>query len=99
MRGENDICNSDLWRYTAKSAEGHLAYLLFKKAKEEGMTVALNWQDHDSTAELSCRSIFPNSELNRVMLCGGHVVRSHGNNQKEYKTKKVLDKGSIDKYK
>lgn len=33
------------------------------------------------------------------MLCGGHVGRSHGNNLKEYKSKKVLDKGFIDQHK
>lgn len=91
MRGKKlDISDTDLWEGTSKSAEGHMAYLLFKKAKEEGMNVELNWQDQDSTAELSFRSIFPDGELHRVMLCGGHVGRSHGNNLKEYKSKKVL---------
>lgn len=99
MRGSNSISDSDLWEGTSKSAEGQLAQLLFAKAKEEGMNIALNWQDQDSTAEISFRSVFPDSELNREMLCGGHVGRSHGNNLKEYRTKKVLDKGFIDKYK
>ncbi|KXJ07889.1 hypothetical protein AC249_AIPGENE25248 [Exaiptasia diaphana] len=99
MRGRKNICQTDLWEGTSKSAEGHLAYLLFKKAKEEGLNVALNWQDQDSTAEISFRSIFPDRKLNRVILCGGHVGRSYGNNLKEYKAKKVVDKGFIDKHK
>ncbi|XP_031553407.1 uncharacterized protein LOC116290504 [Actinia tenebrosa] len=99
MRGKKSVCDTDLWEGTSKAAEGHLAYLLFKKAKEEGLNIALNWQDQDSTAEKSFRSIFPDGELNRVMLCGGHVGRSHGNNLKEYKGKKVVDKGFIDKHK
>ena len=95
MRGSNNICDTELWEGTSKSAEGHLAYKLFKKAKEEGMVCALNWQDQDSSSGRSFRSIFPDGNLSRVMLCGGHVGRSHGNNLKEYKGKKILDKGFI----
>lgn len=99
MRGSDNISDTELWQGTSKAAEGHLAYELFKIAKEEGLNVEINWQDQDSTAEISFREVFPDGELNRVMLCGGHIGRSHGNNLKEYKTKKVLDKGFIDKYK
>lgn len=31
--------------------------------------------------------MFPGGSLSRVMLCGGRVGRSHGNNLKEYKGK------------
>ena len=49
MRGSNNICDTDIWEGTAKSAEGHLAHVLFAKAKEEGMNIALNWQGQDSS--------------------------------------------------
>ncbi|KXJ07142.1 hypothetical protein AC249_AIPGENE6000 [Exaiptasia diaphana] len=99
MRGSNNISDTELWQGTAKAAEGHMAHVLFNKAKEEGMSIALNWQDQDSSSGQSFRSVFPDGDLNRIMLCGGHVGRSHGNNIKEYKGKKVLDQGFIDKHK
>ena len=97
MRGSNDIYDTELWQGTSKSAEGHLAHELFMKAKE-GMHCEVNWKDQDSSSGKSFRSIFPDGQLSRVMLCGGHVGRSHGNNLKEYKSKKVLDKGFIDQH-
>lgn len=51
------------------------------------MSVHVNWQDGDSSSDISFRSIFPDRELSRVMLCGGHVGRAHANNLKEYKGK------------
>ena len=93
MRGTNNICNTELWEGMSKSAEGHLAYKLFSQAKEEGMVCEINWQDQDSSSGNSFRSEFPDGNLSRVMLCGGHVGRSHGNNLKDYKSKKVVDKG------
>ena len=80
MRGSNNICDSDLWEGTSKAAEGHLAEVCFTKAKEEGMVVAINWQDADSSSAKSFRYVFPDNSLSRVMLCGGHVGRAHGNN-------------------
>lgn len=99
MRGSNRTSDNDLWEGTSKSAEGHLAYELFKQAKNEGMNIELNWQDQDSSSRLFFSSIFPDDSLNRTMLCGGHVSRSHGNNLKEYKGKKHLEKAFIDKHK
>ena len=87
-RGSNNICDSDLWEGTAKASEGHLAHVCFSKAKEEGMVCEVNWQDQDSSSGNSFRSVFPDGSLSWVMLCGGHVGRSHGNNLKEYKTNK-----------
>ena len=80
MRGSNNICDSDLWEGTSKAAEGHLAEVCFTKAKEEGMVVAINWQDADSSSAKSFRYVFPDNSLSRVMLCGGHVGCAHGNN-------------------
>ena len=37
MQGEDNISSEDLQQGTAKAAEGHLAQILWVKAKEEGM--------------------------------------------------------------
>lgn len=98
MRGSNNICDSEFWEGTAKAGEGHLAEVCFSKAKEEGMVVAINWQDADSLSAKSFRYVFPDSSLSRVMLCGGHVGRSHANNLKDYKSKKSVDQSFISMY-
>ncbi|KAK3721418.1 hypothetical protein QZH41_008031 [Actinostola sp. cb2023] len=36
MRGADSICDDELWKGTSKAAEGHLAQVLWAKAKEEG---------------------------------------------------------------
>ena len=36
MRGNDDVIDVPLFPGTAKSAEGHLAEVLFKRVKEEG---------------------------------------------------------------
>ena len=99
MRGSNNISDADLWKGTSKAAKGHLAHVLFRKAKEEGMVVARNWQDADSSSAKSFRHIFPDGALSQVMLCGGHVGRVHGNNLKEYKAIKILGPQFIAKHK
>lgn len=91
MRGSSNTCDSDLWEGTAKAAEGHLAEVCFTKAKEEGMVIAINWQDADSSSAKSFRYVFPDSSLSCVMLCGGQVGRLHANNLKDYKGKKSVD--------
>lgn len=78
MRGVDDICDEELWQGTAKAAEGQLAHTLWGKAKEEGMVVALNWQDGDSSSAKGFRYWFPDQQESKVMLCGGHAGRAHG---------------------
>ena len=75
-----------------------MAEVCFSKAKEEGMVVAINWQDADSSSAKSFSYVFPDSSLSRVMLCGGHVGRSHANNLKDYKSKKSVDQSFISMY-
>ena len=44
MRGkEDDAVGGELYQGTAKSAEGHAADIAFKKAKEEGMHIEVQW--------------------------------------------------------
>ena len=88
--GSNNASDSDLWEATAKAVEGHLAEVCFSKGKE-GMVVAVNWQDANSSSSTSLRYVFPNSSLSHAMLCGGHVCRSHANNLTEYNGKRSVD--------
>ena len=87
MRGADSICDEELWQGTAKAAEGHLAQVLWAKAKDEDMMVEVNWQDADSSSALGFRYSFPNELESKVMLCGGHVGRAHGKKLQELQTK------------
>ncbi len=53
MRGNDDVIDEPLFPGTATAAEGHLAEVLFKRAKEEGCNMEVNWQDNDSSAAKS----------------------------------------------
>jgi len=86
MRGADNICDEELWQGTAKAAEGHLAQVLWAKARDEGLKVEVNWQDADSSSAESFRYSFPSEEHSKIMLCGGHVGRAHGKKLKEMQT-------------
>ena len=58
MRGSDSLIEDDLYEGTAKSAEGFLAAVLFKKANDEGCSIEINWQDKDSLSEKSFCSVF-----------------------------------------
>ena len=90
MRGTDKIVTDDLYQGTAKSAEGYLASVLFSKANEEGCQILVNWQDQDSSSEKSFREVYGDGASARVMKCGGHVGRAHGNALKDLKGKKTL---------
>ena len=76
MRGADNICDDELWKGTAKTAEGHLAQVLWAKAKDEELVAEVNWQDADSSSAKGFRYSFPNQLQSKVMLCGGHVGRA-----------------------
>jgi len=40
---EDNAIGGELFQGTAKSAEGHAADIAFKKAKEEGMHIEVQW--------------------------------------------------------
>jgi hypothetical protein len=90
MRGADNICDEELWQGTSKAAEGHLAKVLWAKAKEEGINVEVNWQDADSSSAYGFCYSFSNESDSKIMLCGGHVGRAHGNKLKELKTKSFV---------
>ena len=83
MRGQDRICNEDLWQGTAKAAEGHLTQKLWARAKEEGMKVEVNWQDADSSSAKGLRYSYDNKQEPQIMLCGGHVGWAQGKKLQE----------------
>ena len=99
MQGANNISAEELWQGTAKAAEGHLAQILWAKAKEEGMKVEVNWQDADSSSAKGFRYSFANEQESKVMLCGGHVGRAHGKKLQELQGKSSFSKALIDLHK
>ena len=99
MRGSDPIMTDELYHGTAKSIEGYLAGVLFEKAKEEGCTIEINWQDQDSSSEKSFRAVYTSETSSRVMKCGGHVGRAHAKALKDLKPKKEFDTGYIAKHK
>ena len=72
--GRDKIVEVCLYPGTSKSAEDYAACVTFQRAKEEGMEVAIHWQDADSSSSMAVREIFPKAE---IMLCGGHAGRAH----------------------
>ena len=97
MRGK--VTGGDLYRGTAKGAEGHAAGIAFGKAKEEGMQIEVQWQDGDSSSAKAFREHFPDKEKSKVMLCGGHVARAHTKLLGEYAKQKSFSTTMQDTHK
>ena len=76
QRGEDEILEDGMYQGTSKAAEGYGANLIAKQAKDEGMDIAVHWQDNDSSSGKVYHGIFPDC---KIMLCGGHTARAHGN--------------------
>ena len=51
------------------------------------MNIAVHWQDDDSSSGKGFLGAFPDC---KIMLCGGHAARAHGNMLKK-KLKNKLD--------
>ena len=58
QKGRDKIVEGGLYPGTSKSAEGYAARITFQRAKEEGMEVAIHWQDADSSSAKAVRDIF-----------------------------------------
>ena len=99
MRGSENISSDELWQGTAKAAEGHLAQVLWAKAKEEEMKVEVNWQDADSSSAKGFRYSFANEQEAKIMLCGGHVGRAHGKKLQDLQGKSSLSQTLISLHK
>ena len=74
QKGRDDLIKEELYQGTSKGAEGYATRLMFKKVKDEGMNIAIQWQDADSSSSKAVTDHFPNA---KVMICGGHASRAH----------------------
>ena len=74
QKGRDRIIEEELYKGTSKAAEGFAARATLKKAKEEGMQIAIHWQDADSSSSNAVTEMFPTAE---IMVCGGHAGRAH----------------------
>ena len=88
MKGKDKIVPGELYLGTSKAAEGHGAELAFEMAKNNGLHIAVHWQDGDSSTAKAFRRFYPDEDKSKVFLCGGHVARAFEKNLKELKTKK-----------
>ena len=96
QKGSDNVIEEELYKGTSKSAEGYAARLTFRRAKEEGIQVAVHWQDADSSSAKAVSDVFLDAE---IMICGGHAGRAHKKIlELRHKMKKV-SKTMIEKYK
>ena len=70
QKGSDDVVEGGLYPGTSKSAEGYAASITFQRAKEEGMEVAVHWQDADSSSAKSVREVYPDAQ---IMIRGGYA--------------------------
>ena len=92
MRGGDDVVEDELYKGTAKSAEGYAVDEAFGMAKDDGMHVEVQWQDADSSSAASFRKHYADTTKSHIMLCAGHVVRSHTNKLAALSQKKSFTK-------
>ena len=95
QRGKDNIVKEELYQGTSKGAEGYAARLTFKKAKEEGMNIAIQWQDADSSSSKAVTDHFPDA---KVMICGGHAGRAHKKQLEKLKKIKKFSPNLIARY-
>ena len=74
QKSRDDLINEELYQGISKGAEGYAARPTFKKAKEEGINIAIHWQDADSSSSNAMIDHFPDAE---IMICGGHAGKAH----------------------
>ena len=84
-----------MYKGTSKSAEGYAARITFRRAKEEGIQVAVHWQDADSSSANAVSEVFPDAE---IMICGGHARRAHKKILELRQKMKTASKQMLDKY-
>ena len=92
MRGNDNVIDEDLFEGTSKAAEGHAAEIAFGLARDDNVHIEVHWQDGDSSSANSLCVYYPDETKTRVMLCGGHVARSHINKLKSLADKKIFAK-------
>ena len=70
---QKEIVEGCLYPGTSKSAEDYAACVTFQRAKEEGMEVAIHWQDADSSSSMARYSLRLKSCCVVVMLVE-HII-------------------------
>jgi hypothetical protein len=65
--------------------EGYGAEVAFRKAKEEGLKIAVHVQDGDSSASKAVKNNYPNI---MILGCGGHESKNHRKHLESFKNKK-----------
>ena len=96
QKGSDNVVEGGLYPGSSKSAEGYAARVTFQRAKEEGMEVAVHWQDGDSSSAKSVREVYPNAQ---IMLCGGHAGRAHNFFLEKRQKDKAFTQTQIEKHK
>ena len=81
QRGKNHLCEDKLYEGTSKFAEGYGTSLVFGRAKEEGMNVAIHWMDKNFSSAMGIGHHYPDKKL---MLCGIRKL------QKQFKLKQLF---------
>eukprot|EP00058_Branchiostoma_floridae_P024370 XP_002609860.1 hypothetical protein BRAFLDRAFT_90776 [Branchiostoma floridae] len=94
MKGKDKVADEDfpLYKGTSKSGEGVGLEMLWEQAVRDGISPEVHWQDGDSSSALSFRAHFPDEKKHKVMLCSGHVARSHQKALSDLKPKKTVSK-------
>ena len=57
QKGKDNVVEEELYKGTSKGAEGYATRIMLKKAKE-GMNIALQWQDVDSSSSMAVTDLF-----------------------------------------
>ena len=73
QRGRDSVVKGELYKGTSKSMEGFAARVVMKLAREEGMKIAVHWQDSDSSSAKPVAEWFPEC---KIMICGGHTMQA-----------------------
>ncbi|XP_035688740.1 uncharacterized protein LOC118424302 [Branchiostoma floridae] len=99
MRGEDETTSHiELYKGTAKSAEGYGFELIWEELSNEGLKVEVHWQDADSTSARSFRMYYPEADGSKLMYCGGHVGRAHGKQLEKLAAMKIFSAGFQSKH-
>ena len=92
QRGRDSIVEGELYKGTSKSMEGFAARVVMSQAREEGMKIAVHWQDSDSSSAKSIAECFPEC---KIMICGGHAGKAHLKVLQKYTKVKTAPAGFI----
>ena len=95
QRGRDKIIEEELYKGTSKFTEGYATRITFRMAKEEGMQVAIHWQDSNSSSANAVSEVFPDAE---IMICVGHAGRAHKKILELRQKVKTASKQMCDKY-